>query len=79
MKPTIIGTGLQASEFGWVLSDEMVDMSAKRFIAIIAVPKRTKKLELEMVVNAKMNTLMDYFFTDTASSRPVSFVSELPK
>ncbi len=29
LKPTIVGTGIQDSEFGWSLTDEMIDMSAK--------------------------------------------------
>lgn len=53
LKPTIVGTGLQAAEFGWSLSDEMLDMSGKRLIAIIGVPKNARKLELQMVVSAK--------------------------
>ena len=79
LKPTIVGTGLQASEFGWALSDEMIDMSAKRFIAIIAVPKGTLKLDLEMFVGAKLNSVKALFQDDVASSRHVEFSKVLPK
>ena len=49
LKPTIVGTGLQSPEFAWSIRDDMLDMSAKRLIAIIGVPKGTAQLELQMV------------------------------
>jgi hypothetical protein len=55
LKPTIVGTGIQASEFGWSLSHEMVDMSAKRLIAIVGVPKKASKLDFDMIVNVRTN------------------------
>jgi hypothetical protein len=75
MKPTIIGTGLQASEFGWALSDDAIDMSAKRFVAVIGVPKKSKTLDFEMVVNAKVK---EYFQVSTVSSQPIALSSPLP-
>ena len=53
LKPTILGTGLQQAEFGWSIRDDMLDMSAKRLIAIIGVPKGASQLELQMVITMK--------------------------
>lgn len=79
LKPTIVGTGLQASEFGWSLSDEMIDMSAKRLIAIISVPKGAKKIELEMVIVVKLKGYIYYFKDNVASSQPIAFIGNLPE
>ena len=58
LKPTIVGTGIQEAEFGWSLSNDMLDMSAKKLIAIVGVPKKTSKLDLEMIVTAHTNPQM---------------------
>jgi hypothetical protein len=76
LKPTIVGTGLQAANFGWSLKDEMVDMSAKRLIAIIGVPKNTRLLEGDMVVNVKTKHWLTQ--GDVGSSEPKPFVIGLP-
>jgi hypothetical protein len=78
LKPTIVGTGLQAAEFGWSLSDDMVDMSAKRFIAIIGVPKHASKLELKMVVTAKTQAKW-LVQGEAASGEPKVYATDLPR
>jgi hypothetical protein len=78
LRPTIVGTGLQAADFGWSIRDEMLEMSAKRLIAIIGVPKNTLNLELQMVIT--MKTKAKYFGAiqgDVASGRPQSFTADL--
>ncbi|WP_374299304.1 hypothetical protein [Ferrovibrio sp.] len=54
LKPTVIGNGLQESTFGWTVKDEALDSSAKRFIAIIGVPKRTKNLTAEIAISSRV-------------------------
>jgi hypothetical protein len=78
LKPTIVGTGLQAAEFGWSLSDEMLDMSGKRLIAIIGVPKNARKLELQMVVSAKTKPqLWGAVQGNVGSSAPKLYTTDL--
>jgi hypothetical protein len=79
LKPTIVGTGLQSAEFGWVMYDEMMDMSAKRFIAIVGVPKNTKKLEFEMVVTARPSAVFSFFPVQEqfSASQPMLHAIEL--
>lgn len=80
LKPTIVGTGLQATEFGWSLSDEMIDMSAKRLIAIVGVPKNAPKLEFEMVVTARTNPrTWGMVQGNVTSSKPESYSTKLPR
>jgi len=78
LKPTIVGTGIQASKFGWTISGEMLDMSAKRLIAVVGVPKKTPKLEFDMVVSAKTNAkVLGFVQGNVASSVPQSFSADL--
>jgi hypothetical protein len=78
LKPTVVGTGLQSSEFGWLLTDEALDMSAKRLIAIVSVPKEEKKLEFEMVITARLSgPLLGFLEGDTASSQPITSTTDL--
>jgi hypothetical protein len=78
LKPTIVGTGIQDSEFGWTLSDDMLDMSAKRLIAIIGVPKKSSKLDLEMIVTARTNpNFWRSLQGNIASTGPVKYSGKL--
>ena len=53
LKPSIVATGLQSPNFSWTLYNEMVDMSAKRLVAIIGIPKKTMKIAFDLIVSAK--------------------------
>lgn len=78
LKPTIVGTGIQASKFGWTISGDMLDMSAKRLIAVVGVPKRSPKLEFDMVVSAKTNPkALGFVQGNVASSVPQRFSADL--
>jgi len=80
LKPTIVGTGIQDSEFGWSLSEEMIDMSGKRLIAIVGVPKSTPKLDLEMIVTTRTNpSNWGFVQGNVASTEPVEYSARLPQ
>jgi len=80
LKPTIVGTGIQASKFGWTLSNEMLDMSAKRLIAVIGVPKGSRRLDFDMVISVKTNsTAFGFIQGNVASSVPQKFSASLPR
>lgn len=53
LKPIIIADGLQESDFSWTLMDEAVQPGAKRFIAVLQVPKGKKLLMLNIQAGAK--------------------------
>jgi hypothetical protein len=76
--PTIVGTGVQDSEFKWTMSDEMLDMSAKRLIAIVGVPKRTSRLDLEMIAIARTKPGW-WVQGNVASSDVQKFSGKLPQ
>ncbi len=79
LKPTIVGTGILANEFGWSMSDDMVDMSAKRFVAIVGVPKGSRKLSLEMVLRARPSPQYGIFQQNVLNSEPINFTADLPR
>lgn len=79
LKPTIVGTGIQDTKFGWSLSDDMLDMSAKRLIAVIGVPHKSSKIEFEMILTAKTNPRdLGFVQGNVASSEPQKFSEKLP-
>lgn len=53
LKPLIVAAGLQESEFTWSLSDEAVQPGAKRFVAVIQVPKGRKSVPVQLQATAK--------------------------
>jgi hypothetical protein len=79
LKPTIVGTGLQAADFGWSISGgDMLDMSAKRLIAIVGVPKGASQLELQMVVTMKAKgPLLGFLQGDVATAELKSLKLDL--
>jgi hypothetical protein len=52
LKPTIVAEGLQESAFAWSMADEAVQLGAKRFIAILQVPKGTKSITVQFQASA---------------------------
>jgi hypothetical protein len=62
LKPTIMARGLQASNFGWILKDSMVDPSAKRFVAILGVPKGTRELLCNMTIRTLLKGMYIPYF-----------------
>ena len=77
LKPTIVGTCILASKFGCTISGEMLDMSAKRLIAVVGVPKKSPKLEFDMVVSAKTTKVFGFVQGNVASSVPQNFSADL--
>jgi hypothetical protein len=56
----------------------MLDMSAKRLIAVVGVPKKSPKLEFDMVVSAKTNSkVLGFIQGNVASSVPQKFSADL--
>ena len=56
--------GLQAPSFGWILKDSMVDPSAKRFVAILGVPKGTRELLCNMTIRTLLKDRYIPLFQD---------------
>jgi hypothetical protein len=56
----------------------MLDMPAKQLIAVVGVPKRSPKLEFDMVVSAKTNPkALGFVQGNVASSVPQNFSADL--
>lgn len=53
LRPTVIGFGLRESEFSWTLKDEAVSVGSHRFSALIAAPKKIKKIKLDISAHVK--------------------------
>jgi hypothetical protein len=53
MNPIIIADGLQESEFAWSLSEEAVQPGAKRFVAVIRVPKGRQSVTVQLQASAR--------------------------
>jgi hypothetical protein len=64
LKPTIMARGLQGSSFGWIMKDSMVDPSAKRFVAILGVPKGTRELLCNMTIRTLLKGDLVHFYQD---------------
>ncbi len=53
LKPIVVADGLQESEFAWSLSDEAIQHGARRFIAVIQVPKGRQSVTAQLQASVK--------------------------
>lgn len=55
LKPIIVADGLQENKFSWSMTDEAVQPGAKRFVALLKVPKGKESLTVLLQASAKTN------------------------
>lgn len=48
LKPTIVAGGLQESDFSWSMMDDAMQPGARRFVAVIQVPKGRRSVSLQL-------------------------------
>jgi hypothetical protein len=78
LRPTIHSKGLQETTFGWDLTDEMLTPSAKRFVAIVAVPKAATEVKCTLTVSIRIRQSF-WSKVDEAVDDPVPCDIKLPR
>ncbi len=68
LKPIIVADGLQESEFAWSLSDEAIQHGARRFIAVIQVPKGRQSVTAQLQASVRTKAL--FAQGDLVSTQP---------
>lgn len=58
VKPTIVANGLGESSIEWLLTNEAVELGAKRFASIIGVPKTMRSIEVAMAAFATLPSML---------------------
>lgn len=76
IKPTIIGSGLQESNYLWIMKEQAISEGSQRFIAILLVPNNQKKCSIEMQVYAKQKGWLPLVSGSTFFTQPHNFILE---
>lgn len=70
LKPTVVASGLQESNFSWSMRDDAIHLGSHRFVAVLQVPKGTSSLILQLSARAITSSKYIFWQGQTIATEP---------